>query len=254
MNLKLSLRGPTLSLIFICIGLVWLALRLAPPALAESLSSDSFLITFGNFNITSGEKTGGGYVLTDTVGQIGAGPYGEYGVSSYFLGGGFQYIYQIQNFSFSISKLNIDLGILSSSAFNTDFHTLSITARGAGGYAVYAYEGHPLLHDDDVSTIADTTCNSGSCNQVTAGIWTTPGIGGFGFNASGDDVPVDFVTTDYYRQFANNSTAEAMQAVMSSSNIARVAQATITYKAGLSGSEAAGDYQTYVVYVAVPGY
>jgi len=254
MNQKPKLRL-TLQLVATCLSLIWLVIRFAPPALAESLSSDSFLITFGNFNVTSGEKSGEGYILTDTVGQTGAGPYGEYGVSGYFLGGGFQYIYQIQYFSFNISKLNIDLGTLSASDFNTDFHTLGITTRGASGYAVYAYEGHPLRHEDDIAAIIDDTiCDSGNCDEETAGIWTTPGNGGFGFNAFGDDVPSDFISENHYRQFANVASTENMQIVMSSDNIAHNAQATITYQAGLSGSEAAGNYQTYVVYVAVPGY
>ena len=238
----------------ILLGLTITGAMFVAPVMAENLSSDSYLITFGNFNVTSGEKSSDSYVLTDTVGQTGAGPYGAYGVSSYFLGGGFQYIYQIQRFAFSISKLDIELGTLTTFANNTDSHTLNITTRGAGGYAVYAYEGHPLQHHDGVTTIADTTCDAGTCSQTAAGIWTNVGINGFGYNASGDDVPADFITTNHFRQFSDNSIGEEMQAVMSASDIARTAQATITYKAGVAGNKAAGEYQTHVVYVAVPGY
>jgi len=225
------------------------------PALAERLESDSYVIQFGNFNVTAGEKESASYKVTDTVGQTGAGPYGAYGVSSYFVGGGFQYIYQIDQFAFSISKLSIDLGELITGVHSTDSLTLSITTRGAGGYTVYTYETKPLTHEDGTHAIADTTCDSGSCTESAAGLWTNTSIGGFGFNANGSDVISDFLTTDHFRQFADNASAESMQSIMSSSDVVENETATITYKAGLSdASQAAGRYNTATVFVAVPGY
>jgi hypothetical protein len=224
------------------------------PALAERLESDSYIIQFGNFNITSGEKNSDNYSLTDTVGQTGAGPFGAYGSSSYFIGSGFQYIYQIDAFRFALSQTAIDLGVLTPGSHNTASHTLTITTRGAGGYTVYAYEEHPLRHSSGNFTIPDTTCNAGTCDQATAGIWTTQTVPGFGFNMSGHDVPADFTNTTYFRQFADRSNSEAMQVVMSSSSIANQRQSTVTYKAGVSGTQAAGNYQTGIVYVAVPGF
>lgn len=224
------------------------------PALAERLESDSYVIQFGNLNISSGEQSGASYNVTQSVGQIAAGPYGQYGSSTYFVGSGFQYIYQIPNFYFAISNLNIDLGELTTGVHNTGSNTLSIRTRGAGGYTVYAYELHPLRHSNGVTDIPDTTCDAGSCSQTTAGVWTNQNISGFGFNIAGDEVPVDFVNTTYFRQFANNEAPEAMQAVMSSNAVAINDNATVTYKAGPPGGTAAGTYQTAIVYVAVPGY
>ncbi len=223
-------------------------------AKAEQMRSNSYEIQFGNFNMTAGEKSSASYNVTDTVGQTGAGPFGSYGSSSYFVGSGFQYIYQIDDFSFQISQVAVDLGTLIANTHNTASHNLTITTRGAGGYAVYAYELHPLRHSNGVATIPDTTCNAGTCSETTAGVWTTQTVAGFGYNMSGNDVPAAFVDSTYFKQFADNSTAEAMQAVMSSSNIASNRTATVTYKAGVTGLQAAGNYQTGVVYVAVPGY
>jgi len=237
--------------------ITWTSYHLAlSPVLAERLESDSYVIQFGNFNVTAGEKESASYKVTDTVGQTGAGPYGQYGVSSYFVGGGFQYIYQIDQFAFSISKLAIDLGELTAGAHNTDALTLSITTGGAGGYAIYTYETKPLTHENGSNTIADTTCDSGTCSESSAGLWTNTSIGGFGFNATGSsDVSSDFLTTDHFRQFADSSAAESMQAIMSSNDIVENETATITYKAGLnSASQAAGRYDTATVFVAVPGY
>ncbi len=231
-----------------------LLLLSSTPVLADRLQSNSYVIQFGNFNMTAGEKSSASYNVTDTVGQTGAGPFGSYGGSSYFVGSGFQYIYQIDDFSFQISRVAIDLGTLTPNTHNTASHNLTITTRGAGGYSVYAYELHPLRHSNGSTTIPDTTCNAGTCSQTTAGIWTTLTVPGFGYNMTGNDVPAAFVDSTYYKQFADNSLAEAMQIVMSSSNIASNRTATVTYKAGVSGTQAAGNYQTGVSFVAVPGY
>lgn len=225
------------------------------PALAERLESDSYVIQFGNFNITAGEKESSTYKVTDTVGQTGAGPYGEYGVSNYFVGGGFQYIYQIQDFSFVISKLLIDFGQLNVGLHNTDSHTLTITTRGGDGYKIYAYEEHELQHTTEPATyIPNTTCDAGTCTHIAAGLWTNTTVDGFGFNMSGDDIPADFVSANHFRSFADRANSEEMQVVMENTNSVREAQSTVTYKAGLSGNQAAGDYTTAIVFVAVPGY
>lgn len=230
-----------------------LSSSIIPLAKAENMTSDSYMIQFGNFNVTSGEKASSSFAVTDTVGQVGAGPYGQYGSTSHFLGGGFQYIYQIPEFRFSISKLAIDLGELTPGVHSSDSHTITITTRGAGGYTIYAYEENELRHAQGNASIADTNCDSG-CSTSTAGIWTNQNKPGFGFNMSGHDVPSDFLDAGYFRPFANQEINAPMQVVMQSNNIANNREATITYKAGIAGNQASGLYATTVTFIAVPGY
>jgi len=235
----------------------WLLISLGPntpKVLAENLESNSYIIQFGNFNMGAEEQTGETYDVTTTLGQNFAGPYGEYGVSNYFLGSGFQYIYQIKAFRFRLGSTLVDLGLLTSSAHNTATHDIYVTAPGAGGYSVYTYELHPLQTLSGDSAVADTTCDNNDCDEDTAGEWINPDIGGFGFNVSGDDKIGKFLSDDYFMQFANRATNEPMQIIMSSAKAAFDRTASVTYKAGLRGSEAAGRYQTGIVYVAVPGY
>lgn len=221
---------------------------------AENMRSNSYYLQFGNFNITSGTKTGDNYTLTDTVGGTAIGPYGNYGTSNYFIGSGFQYIYQIDQFSFRISKLNINLGQLSFGVFGTDSHSITITTGGASGYKIYAFENHPLRAVNSSAEIVDTICNAADCTESIAGVWTDATQAGFGFNVSGDDVAADFVNNNYFRQFANNEAGEAMQVIMASSNVAAQRTATVTYQAAMAGNQEAADYQTSIVFVAVPGY
>ncbi len=221
---------------------------------AERLESDSYIITFGNFNVTSGEKSSANYNVTDTVGQTGAGPYGEYGSSTYFVGSGFQYIYQIDSFSFQISKTQIDFGELIEQTHSTDSHTLTITTKGAGGYSVYAFENHPLRQLQGTEEISDTTCNTGTCTHISAAVWNDQSIPGFGYNMSGNDIPANFIDNTYFKSFADNESGDPMQVVMSSNNIANQREATVTYKAGIENNQASGTYETSIVFVAVPGY
>jgi hypothetical protein len=244
------------NVLFLAIlGLLSLSFCLQPqPANATEMRSDSYWIQFGNLNVTSGEKSSASYNVTDTVGQLGAGPYGEYGSSTWFVGGGFQYIYQIDEFSFVISDLIINLGSIIFGVHNSADNTLTITTKGAGGYIIYAYEAHPLKIQSGSTTLPDTTCDAGTCTETTAQVWSNQSIPGFGFNMSGDDVPADFVDTTYFRQFADISAAETAQVVMSSTDIADSRQSTVTYKVGMPATQAAGNYETHVVYIAVPGY
>lgn len=242
---------------------------------AEEMQSDSYKIQFGNFNMASGQRSSDSYTLSDTMGGLAVGPYGQYGSSSYFIGSGFQYVYQIDYFFFSISKLNINLGELFADSFKTDSHTISVTTNGASGYQLYVFENHPLrligaVGPSPSTDIQDTTCDL-SCDESVAGMWTDPSKAGFGFNLSAivlpnsslagdtfnigdDDVADDFINSNYFRQFANNEAGESMQAIMGSDNVALESAATVTYKAAMPGNQSAGAYQTSIVFVAVPGY
>lgn len=225
--------------------------RPATPAVADRLESQSFVLQFGNLNTGSGTQTSSSYNVTNTTGQTGAGAFS--GLSK-ILGSGFQYIYTIDTFRFAISKLNIDFGQLVIGSHSTDSLVLTLDTKGAGGYIVYAYELHPLRQINGVATIPNTTCDAADCTTSLARPWTTQTVPGFGFNASGNSVSTDFVNSTYFRPFANQAAAQPMQPIMTDTEIASSEQATITYKVGVSETQQTGEYQTGVVFVAVPGY
>ena len=222
----------------------------SPKALAETMLSPSYRIRMGNFNMTSGVKSSASYSLTDTVGQTAAGLFTSAG---YTVKAGFQYMYTLYDFSFALGSLAIDLGTLSSTAFGTGNHTLIVSAPGQG-YSVTAYETTPLKLMGGSVTVPDTTCDSGTCDETTAGIWNSPGNPGFGYNMSGDDIPATFAGSTYFRPFPDGSLAETPAVVMTSADAGRDRTATVTYHASIAGSQAAGDYETSVIYIATPVY
>lgn len=237
------------------------------PALsrAEQLTSDSYIIQFGNFNMGAGKRHGTLYNVSYTLGQTAAGPYGDFGDtgSYYFVGAGFQYIYQIGDFSFSISDIDLDLGELSPGIHGTADNVLTISTRGAGGYRVYAYELHRLGLAGGAAWIPDTECDPGyTCTVSSAKPWVVTSEPGFGYNAQGNTVADDFTAAnpdcsaddECFRPFADASQGGSMQLIMSSDVVAKNEEALITYKAGVGGAQAAGHYTTGIVYIAVPGY
>src|SRR5258708_19270498 len=83
---------------------------------ADDMSSTSYKIQFGNFNITSGTKTSTSYKLTDTAGQTAAG---QFGLTNNLVKSGFQYIYPFQKFTFKVPPQSINFCSLSLAAFST---------------------------------------------------------------------------------------------------------------------------------------
>lgn len=221
-----------------------------PKVLAQtSLDSPNYSIRLGNFNMTSGSKSSTSYNLTDTVGQISAEFFSSAG---YHVKAGFQYIYTLYDFSFTISSLAVDFGNLSSDTFSTANHTLSVTAPGQG-YNITAHETTRLTNSTG-DTIPDTTCDSGTCTDTAAGVWTTPTNNGFGYNLTGDDIAVDFASSSYFRPFPDFSLGDSPAIIMSSSQAGKNRTSTITYKISPSATQAGGNYSTQIVYIATPVY
>lgn len=235
------------------LGLIILFFLLGPgreKISAVNMQSDSYRIQWGNINIGGGKPTSTNYNLNLTIGQTAPGDYQSTG---YWLRAGFQYIHSIIPFSFSISDLSIDFGSLSPQTLTTATNTLTVSAGGAGGYQVLAFENHPLRSQTGAE-IPDTTCDNNNCSETTAAVWQQTTTYGFGFNISGDDIPADFVDSTYFRQFANQEEGESAQEIMGSTSITRSSQATVTYQVNISSLQEAGTYSNAIVFIAVPRY
>ncbi len=224
----------------------------------SNIRSENYQIQFPNFNAGAGVPKSTNYWTNSTIGQTAPGLFSS---TNYRVRSGFQYIHSIIPFSFSISNISINFGEVLPQTPQTRTATLTVKAGGAGGYVVKAQEIHPLKLVSGTATIPNTTCDSGTCTRTQAGLWTQNTTEGFGFNMSGDDIPSDFVNSNYFRPFADLSANEDAAVIMSKNQVTWdypnntwpwESQATITYKVNILGTQEAGTYTTIIRFSAIP--
>jgi len=220
---------------------------------AINMESPLFKIQYGEIGIAGGNKSSANYNLSDTVGQTAAG---QFNSSGYVVKAGFQYLHSIIPFRFSISNTNINFGTLVPNSPQTAITTLTVSFGGAGQYQVTAIEEGRLRTLDNLNSIPDTECDGGpnTCNESLAKPWTSNTAYGFGYNLSGNDIPSDFIDTNYFRPFPNREENEDPVVIMSSTNVGRNRQATMTFKVNISPIQPAGRYQTIINFVATPSF
>ena len=219
---------------------------------AIPMDSSRFKIESANVEIAGGNKSSSSYKLADTVGPLAAGQYSSDG---YIVKAGFQYLHSIIPFRFSVSDVNIALGTLVPSTPSTATTNLSVYFGGAGQYQVTAIEEGPLK-TQSLNAISDTSCDGGAntCNESLAKVWSSSSAYGFGYGMSGNDIPADFIDSTYYRAFSDRTAAESPSTVMTSVNVGKNRQSTMTFKANVSSVQPAGSYQTVISFVATPSY
>lgn len=219
---------------------------------AINMESDRFRIEYGNVNTGGNKESSTHFRLSTTLGQTAAGQFSSAG---FIIKAGFQYIYSIIPFSFAISSTNIDFETLEINVPKTVNATLTVSFGSAGTYQVTAEE-IGKLRTSSGSFIVDTTCNGGAetCTITVPKLWTSASTYGFGYNMSGDDVPVLFSSTDHYRPFPDRLLSEAPAVLMTSTNVGKNRIATIKYKANISAVQSAGAYQTIISFIATPSF
>ena len=235
------------------IAFLFLLIVFVKPVGADNYESERYRIQYGAVNIGGENQTSsGGYNLSVSLGQNAAG---EFQSSGYVVKAGFQYLHSIIPFRFTISNTNMNFGTLVPQIAATQQAILTVSFGGAGAYQVTAQEETPLKTLASV-TIPDTTCDSESnpCTETNAKQWQKPTAYGFGFNMTGDDTPSDFQDSGYYRPFPDLFSKETPETVMTSANVGKNRQSTVTFKVNISPLQAAGSYQTMVKFVATPSY
>lgn len=219
---------------------------------AQMMRNDSYILKWGNFNSFAGKASDASRTVTFTGGQNAIGLYSG---TNYKVRAGFQYIYSIIPFSFSISNTVINFGSLVPGEPLTRTTNLTVSNGSAYGYQVTAQENNALRVLSTGIDIQDTTCDAGTCTETTAAAWTSPLTYGFGYrcdNLSGTDCSTDFATTTFYKQFADIERSETPQTLMSSTSVGTGRQSQITYKLNISATQQAGLYQNVITYIATP--
>ncbi|HEX8932451.1 MAG TPA: hypothetical protein VF810_04810 [Patescibacteria group bacterium] len=141
-------------------------------------------------------------------------------------------------FSFSLSSDLIDLGKLT--ATNPILRTLGINLKSHYGYQILTSEDHPL--QKSTGTIPDTTCDNGSCSEITGATWTSILTYGFGYSLDEHD----------YLRFGNNFSHKGLATITVGLN--PTVNRKLTYKVNVSATQAPGSYNNTVMYLATPDY
>lgn len=249
--IKIQMKLNSHLLIIISLFLIPVLILIVPPAHAQHFSSSSYIIDWGNFNITSGRKKSTNYQLTDTVGQNAPGFSEKNGI---IVKSGFQYIYDtFTELSFTIDKLNISFGTLTPGIGITDTNLLTVTTPSGHGYQITASENHPLWISPNLY-IPNTSCDLGDCTASYSTPWTANDKFGFGFNVTGIGATAYFTDSTYFRPFADLSNNEFPVIIASEDVPVNQRQATVNYRVLISSLQAAGDYQNFITYTLVPKY
>ena len=217
---------------------------------AQTMSNTNYIIRMGNLNSIAGKPTGPNYKVSFTSGQTGANLFTG---SNYKVKLGFQYIYPLYTFRFSISSVLVDFGIITPGTPITRAQRLTVSNRSAHGYQVTVSQNHNLRVNASGQEIPQTACDSGfTCTTSTANVWNTSIAYGFGYNCanvSGTDCASGFTNSTYYKPFISSPSAVI---VMSSTNIGQNRMSDMTYRVNVPNTQAAGLYTNILNYIATP--
>jgi len=238
------------SYFVIFLTLIYLMLYIGA-ANAQTMSNSNYILQMGNLNSIAGKPTGGQYKVSFTSGQTGANLFSG---TNYKVRAGFQYIYSIIPFRFSISNTFIDFGIISPTVAVLRTNQLTISNGSANGYQVLAMQNHNLRVNSTGAEIPATTCDTGLCTSTTSDTWTNSLTYGFGYrcnNITGTDCTTGFTSNDNYKSFSSSPSAIT---VMTGANVGGSKITQITYKVNVSNSQNAGLYTNIINYIAMPTY
>lgn len=233
------------------------------------LSFFFFHFSFFTFSLASiGERESKNYVLPLKIEEEKGSVLGrksedyyqqQFDSQGYTTKEGLSFIYTHTPFSFSVSDLILDMGILSPEQPATASSQLIIATGSAGGYSVSAYENSSLKTPDNSASIPDTSCNYSQCTRSLAQSWTDNTAYGFGFNLKGDNTALDFETLDFYRPFANKTKGQPAQIIIAAQiNVPNppsyIKKTTISLKVNVSTDQKVGKYANSINLLALPNY
>lgn len=146
-------------------------------------------------------------------------------------------------FSFTTSTGTIDFGKLS--ATNPVLRDLDMRLMSNQSYQILISEDHPLSTNNKL-LIPDTTCDNGSCSEVTPSLWTNTLTYGTGYHTTSMD-------SDNYKQIPDSSRKETLQAAFQGQS-AHNEKSTLTTKVNISGTQTIDAYTNTVSIIATPDF
>jgi hypothetical protein len=164
----------------------------------------------------------------------------------------------------------VPLGELSISSFTDAAQSLSVSTNATNGYTVTALANDQMGRDAGTCTgdntgsdcIPDSVGDTTTMTHAVADEWVTATINGLGFsldniNTSGLTAPFEYDSTaggcaGVYcaRQFADSEDSQTAQTVFSSTSVADEHNLYVCYRATISSTQSAGEYENNITYTA----
>lgn len=174
------------------------------------------------------------------------------------------------NTSVATTPTAVPLGELSIDNFTNAAQTLAVSTNAVNGYTVTALASDQLGinpgtctgDSTDPDCIPDSVGDNSAMSHTASDEWNTASVKGFGYsledyNTSGltpvfeyDTAAGNCTGTYCSRQFADSEDSQDPVQIFSSSSVADNHHLYVCYRAIVSPSQAAGEYQNYVTYTA----
>jgi hypothetical protein len=169
--------------------------------------------------------------------------------------------------SIDTTAATVPLGTLSISSFVNAYQILTVSTNAIHGYAVTVQEDDQVsIGGDGSTTIADTLGDNGTITHTAKGDWDDPADAdgkGFGYSVQNDDAKyVDFsynqtgancnseATTFCAKHLAASSDVEDAQSIFYSDTVADSENINFCYRIVIGATQAAGDYENRVTFIA----
>lgn len=214
-------------------------------------TSTSYRVTSGTVGCGGGTSTSTSYVLYDSLCEVGGpGPssYSPFATSTtYVLGSGFQTMQEQPHISVSYSTTTITFGTLSTGAVASSAVTVTVTTNAPNGYVASLVANNALRQTSNTSNII---ANVASGQNVTAG------TAGYGFRTSGTNGQYDNADTCIPYTGADSDSpvcTTSAKTFASSSTWASAALTTLTFKAAISTTTAAGSDYAQTITIITTG-
>jgi len=248
-NLKSKIKTHSKTF-FLLLATCYLLLVTVPTAQGQTMSNKNYILK------TEGLDTASNVATSEDKPQSTVGKKESVvsGGVNFKVKAGFENIAPNLPFSVSLSADLADFGNLTPTNPIVRTIDLSVYSLSTFGYSVVASENNPLT--DDESSIPDTTCDDGACNEQSSGLWTNALSFGFGYrcdNLIGIDCERSFSNSNFYKSFANTSNSQNPQSVMAGIG-SKSKSIRLSYKANISGTQGKGIYNNIITYIAIPNF
>jgi len=151
------------------------------------------------------------------------------------------------------APLSVPFGSLTLNTFRDASHELTVSTNAHSGYVVTAAENDQLsIGGLGVTTIPDTTCDSGPCTTSSNQNWATATNNGFGYsidNIGAASVPFEYNDSGTF-QARPFPILGSEQTIFSSTTVADAENIYICYRISVGATQPAGDYENQITYTA----